>query len=102
MAKFPPDDEMPAGVDDIPPVADAPALDYGAPIGGDDEALRKIRRRTSPMGKVMTVVFILGTAGLGYWWYTGSQSYEHRWDWRAAAEAAPTDEARIAILREQL
>src|SRR5688572_15472521 len=100
MAKFPPDDEMPEGVDDLSPMASA-NVDYGASLS-DDDAVRKIRRRTSTMGKVVTLVMLLGIAAMGYWWYTSSQKFDHRFDWRARANAAETDEQVLAILREQL
>lgn len=101
MAKLPDDDDLPAGPDmaDIPPMAEP--MDYG-PAMGDDEALRKIKRRSSTTGKIVAVLLIVGCGALGFWWYTNSQAYEQRWDWRARAEAAETDEQVIAILREQL
>lgn len=71
---------------------DAPQQDFSAyeeplpDIGGtDDETIRKINRKTSPLGRVMAVVLIGGAAGLAYWGVQQSASYDTRMD---ALEAA--------------
>ncbi len=48
-------------------------------IGGtDDETIRKMNRRTSPVGRVLGVVIVAGAVGLAYWAYENSVSYEAR------------------------
>jgi HEAT repeat protein len=63
----------------------APAADFSAyedplpDIGStDDETIRKMNRRTSPVGRVVGIAIIAGAVGLGYWAYEQNASYETR------------------------
>lgn len=48
-------------------------------VGGTDaETIRKINRRTSPVGRVVGIALVLGAAGLGYWAYENSATFETR------------------------
>ena len=69
-------------------------------IGGtDDETIKKINRRTSPVGRIVAVLLIGGAAGLAYWGVQQSASYDSRMD---AIEAAKDLEgpALAAALRD--
>lgn len=68
-------------------------------IGGtDDETIRKMNRRTSPVGRILGVVIVAGAVGLAYWAYENSASYETRNV--VLDEAGKLEgEARLAALR---
>lgn len=70
--------------------------------GTDDEAIRQINRRTTPVGRIVTVLVLVGLIVVGYVWWTSSHAYEARNDWEAAANAAPTEEAMLGVLRDAL
>jgi len=68
----------------------------------DDEAIKKIGRHTTPFGRVVGGLMIVGIAVLGFWAYTANQSSEHRAD-RLDEIAQIEDRAEmLAALREEL
>jgi HEAT repeat protein len=52
-----------------------PLPDIGS---SDDETIRKMNRRTSPFGRLVYLAILAGAAGLGWWAYKSSMSYETR------------------------
>ncbi len=59
-------------------------------VGGTDaETIRKINRRTSPFGRVVGLLLIVGAGGLGYWAYQNGASYETRMNSLEAAGKLP-------------
>ena len=69
-------------------------------VGGTDaETIKKINRRTSPFGRVVGALIIVGSIGLGYWAYESSVAYDSRME--PLQEAAKLEgEARLAALRD--
>ncbi len=50
-----------------------------ADVGSNDaETIKRMNRRTSPVGRIVGVALVLGAAGLGYWAYQSNVAYEHR------------------------
>jgi HEAT repeat protein len=83
-------DDLPA-LPNVPDSDDALASASATVAGLDDEAAaRKIRTRTSWVGRVMGVVLVGGSAGLGYFAWQRNVAYEHRWDEYNAAQAEPS------------
>jgi len=44
----------------------------------DDEIMRRMNRKTSPVGRIVGIAIIGGALGLGYWAYQSNVSYENR------------------------
>ncbi len=65
--------------------------------GTDDETIRKINRRTSPVGRVVGILLIAGAAGLGYWAYIDSTTYDKRMDAVEAAGKLPPEQLLPAL-----
>jgi HEAT repeat protein len=67
--------------------------------GSDDEIMRKMNRKTSPVGRVVGLAIVIGAAGLGYWAYQQNVAYETR---NQALEAASglQGEALLEALRQ--
>ncbi len=82
------------------PVTDLSAFEEPLPdIGGtDDETIRKMNRKTSPLGRVLGVAILAGAVGIGYWAYNNTLAYENR---NAVLDEAGklTGEARLSALR---
>lgn len=83
----------------------APPTDFSAyedplpDIGGsDDETIRKMNRKSSPLGRLVGVAILAGAAGIGYWAYQNSVAYDTR---NVALEQAGSlsGEARLSALR---
>ncbi len=67
-------------------------------VGGtDDETIRKINRRTSPVGRVVGILLVVGAAGLGYWAYIDSTTYDKRMDAVEAAGQLPPEQMLPAL-----
>ncbi len=66
--------------------------------GNDDEIMRKMNRKTSPIGRVVGIAIVGGALGLGYWAYQQNAAYETR---NQALEAAGAlqGEAMLDALR---
>src|SRR5690242_12717475 len=63
--------DPPAGPSD--PFQD-PSMAGGGYLGGnDDDEIRKIRRRVSPVGKVLALLVLGGVAGTGYYIWNTAQ-----------------------------
>ena len=85
MAKFPPDDQMELG-----------NATKGAHM--DDNELRQIKRRTSPIGRIALILVLGGAGALGYAYYRQDQAYEARWTiWNQAQDAKSRDEFLTSI-----
>jgi HEAT repeat protein len=52
-----------------------PLPDVGS---SDDEIMRNMNRKTSPVGRIVGIAIIGGALGLGYWAYQSNVSYENR------------------------
>lgn len=63
-----------------PPAPDFSAFEEPLPdIGAtDDETIRKMNRKTSPLGRVVTLAVVVGAVGLAYWAYEQNVAYENR------------------------
>jgi HEAT repeat protein len=68
----------------------------------DDEALRRIGSRTTPTGRIVTILMIVGALGLGYFYVQSNKKYEARMDGLKEAGSLPEGEAMYAKLREVL
>ncbi len=97
------DDDLPA-LPNVPDADESLASAASAVSGLDDDAAaRKIRTRTSWVGRIMGVVLIGGSAGLGYFAWQRNEAYEHRWDEYNRAQNDAADEAEyLSILRAEL
>jgi len=94
-------------IPDVAPVGDLSAFDtdepYGAmAIGSDDEALRKMGKRTSTFGRITAVLLLLGGGAAGYLAYRGNQNYEHRMDGVSACGDVAAQDAMLSCLRDEL
>jgi HEAT repeat protein len=62
--------------DDLPDVPDAPddgaGADLATPMGSDDDAVRQIRRRVSPMGWFVILSVLVIGGGVGYYMYNSA------------------------------
>lgn len=96
--------------DDLPSLPTAPETDENltrasAQVANldDDAAARKIRTRTSMVGRVMGVVLVGGGLGLGYFAYDRHVANENRWDAynAAAADESISDEEFCRRIREE-
>lgn len=63
----------------------APNFDFSqyeeplADIGSNDaETIKRMNRRTSPVGRIVGTALVVGALGLGYWAYQSNVSYENR------------------------
>jgi HEAT repeat protein len=67
--------------------------------GSDDEIMRKMNRKTSPVGRIVGIAIVGGALGLGYWAYQQNAAYETR---NQALEAAASlqGEALLEALRQ--
>ncbi len=86
---------------------DLSALDAQAPLGGeilgnDAQTLKQIRRRSSPITKVVGLVIVLGMVGMGIWAYLHNKAYDARMDVFAPIADMESAEQRDAALREVL
>ena len=86
---------------------DLSALDAQAPLGGeilgnDAQTLKQIRRRSSPITKVVGLVIVLGMVGMGIWAYLHNEAYDARMDVFAPIADMESAEQRDAALREVL
>ncbi|MDB4972908.1 MAG: repeat protein [Myxococcaceae bacterium] len=52
-----------------------PLPDIGS---SDDEIMRRMNRKTSPVGRIVGILIVGGALGLGYWAYQSNVSYENR------------------------
>ncbi len=73
-------------------------------IGSLDDATlaSKIGSRSSPMGKVIFLAIVLGAGGLGVFAWNRSKAFDHRWDVWTSAQAAPSRDEFLRIVREDL
>ncbi len=82
------------------PLTDLSAFEEPLPdIGGtDDETIRKMNRKTSPLGRVLGIAILAGAAGIGYWAYNNGVAYDNR---NVLLDEAGklSGEARLAALR---
>ena len=76
-------------------------LDALAAGMSDDEALRKIGSRTTPMGRIVTFVMVVGAVALGYFYIQNDRKFEARWDGLKEAGTLQGD-AMLAKVREVL
>jgi HEAT repeat protein len=67
------------------PASQAPGVDLSAfeeplpDIGSNDsEIVKRMNRRTSPVGRIVGTAIVVGAVGLGYWAYQSSVSYDNR------------------------
>jgi hypothetical protein len=67
----------------------------------DDEALRKIGSRTTPAGRILAILMVVGVAGMAYFYIQGSKKFEARMDGLKEAGALQGD-AMLAKLRDVL
>jgi len=75
----------------------------GAPVLSDQEALKKIGRHTSTMGKVLTISLVLGAIVLTWMYLKSSDSYDHRMDaLNDAGKFEAGSPAMLAALRTTL
>lgn len=97
------DDDLPA-LPNVPDTDDALASASSTVAGLDDDAAaRKIRTRTSWVGRIMGVVLIGGSAGLAYFAWQRNVAYEHRWDaYNAAQSDSQNEEEFNRRMREAL
>lgn len=68
----------------------------------DDQVLKKIGRRTSVFGRVVTLVVIVGGIGLSAAWYVRDQAEQHRMDAYDAAQQLGSREEFLRAIREEL
>ncbi len=94
--------------DDIPPLPNLPEADEdlarasGKIAGLDDDATaRKIRTRTTVIGRVMAVVLVVGGGALAYFAWQRSVAYEERWVAYNAATEQASDEEFLRLIREE-
>ncbi|HJL28610.1 MAG TPA: HEAT repeat domain-containing protein, partial [Polyangiaceae bacterium LLY-WYZ-15_(1-7)] len=86
---------------------DLSAFDDQAPMGGpmlgsDDETLKKINRRTTPVGKIFFVVIVVGALGTGAWAFMQSEKYDARMEVFEPIASMDDADQRNAALREAL
>ncbi|MCS6799323.1 MAG: HEAT repeat domain-containing protein [Myxococcota bacterium] len=98
MARIP--DELDTSpLPDVPDVPDEPPAAARMDLG-DDEALRKMGRRTSTVGRITAVVLVGGAVAAGWFAYTSSKKYEARHEVLApCAELERGSEAQLQCLR---
>jgi HEAT repeat protein len=76
--------------------------DAGAGLS-DEQALKKIGRGTSTMGRVVTIGLIVGTIGLAWMYIKSSEAYDHRMDGvNAAGKFGTGSPEMMAALRAEL
>ena len=68
----------------------------------DDEAIKKIGRHTTPFGRVVGVLILVGVGVLGYWAYQANQSSEHRSDRLDEIAQMENRSEMLAALRTEL
>lgn len=68
----------------------------------DDQVLKKIGRRTSIFGRVVTFVVIVGVIGLGAIWYVRDQAEQNRMNAYDAAQQLGSQEEFLRAIREEL
>jgi HEAT repeat protein len=76
-------------------------LDALAAGMSDDEAIRKIGRRTTPTGRIVTILMVVGAVGLGYFYVQSDRKFQARWDGLKEAGALQ-DEALLTKVRDVL
>lgn len=96
-------DDLPA-LPNVPDGDDALAQASNAVAGLDDDAAaRKIRTRTSWVGRISGVVLLGGSAALAYFGWQRTEAAEHRWDAYNEAQAQASDQADfLRRMREEL
>lgn len=73
-SKDPSDFDAPGGVDDLPDVPDVPdERTDDAPMMSDDEAVKKINRRISPVGWIGIVAVLTTGSATGYYMFQSAQ-----------------------------
>ncbi len=89
--------------DDLPNLPESGAASLG---GSDEDVARKIARRSSPLGRIVTVLCIGGAAFLAWTYVQQNAAKEARWSvWEKANTAANNDHeapAFLAAIREDL
>lgn len=87
-SKDPSDFDAPGGVDDLPDVPDVPdeRLD-DAPMVSDDEAVKKINRRISPVGWIGLIAVLGAGSATGYYMYQSAQQQGFEDDQRGRGRA---------------
>lgn len=81
--------------DDEQPVA-------GFAVGSDDEALRKMGRRTTPLGRVVFSLLIVGAIVAAWFAYQGTKNYEARMEGVEACGQLEAQSEMLACLRQEL
>jgi HEAT repeat protein len=76
-------------------------LDALAAGMSDEEALRKIGSRTTPTGRIVTILMVVGAVALGYFYMQSSKKFESRMDGLKEAGTLQGD-AMLAKLRDVL
>ncbi|QQR89210.1 MAG: hypothetical protein IPJ88_13480 [Myxococcales bacterium] len=73
-----------------------PAFSFGV---GDEEALKKIRKHTTPAGRIVAVSVVLGAIALGFMYYQQHKALEQAKAAYYKAHEAPTTEAFLSEIR---
>ena len=89
-----------AGVQDLSTFDDQPMAAYS--VGSDDEALRKMGRRTSTFGRVAFVLLVGGALTAGWFAWRGTKNHAARMNGVEACGELPERSAMLACLREEL
>ncbi|MCG8557368.1 MAG: HEAT repeat domain-containing protein [Proteobacteria bacterium] len=71
-------------------------------LDDDDAALKQIKRRTSPMGRLLAFAFVGGIGALAFMYYQRSEAYERRMDGVMAAGEEADRGRMLAMLRAEL
>lgn len=69
-------------------------------VGSDDEALKKMGRRTTPFGRVAAILLIVGAIVAGYLAWQGTKNYEARMEPLEACGAIEEQSQMLACVRE--
>ncbi|NOY91058.1 MAG: HEAT repeat domain-containing protein [Deltaproteobacteria bacterium] len=68
----------------------------------DEQAMKQIGRHTTPFGRVVGLLMVVGVGVLGYWAYQSNQSSEHRADRLDEIAQIDSRPEMLAALREEL
>lgn len=80
---------------------DAPAMG-DVSLGNDTDTIKKINRRSSPIGKLLMLAILIGAIGTGVWAYMTSEAWDNRMEVFDTIAAMENETERNAALRDVL